>query len=686
MGRNQALVVSTPAILEARNLARWIAREGVPGVTIDRSNGEWGVFAPAHALGRARAAFKRVIANPAGPYTVLAKGIDPARRWSVYGPGIIRKLRGAIEVSNDAVRRGRADKAVVLDLPRGKIRFAAFRRGAAANPVTPAEAREAYRAAALMRRAARNPRVLLLTQEDRRRLPALYSQENVADPVAQVKFFTPDGNWTWFATEFDGKDTFFGLVHGLDEELGYFTLSELSRVRGPLGLAVERDRHFRPTPLSKLRRGGGAVANKRRAPRRNPAVPVRTEDMMRHIREIQQNALNRMVRGEIEAGGAAFRRLMDLHGVIKLFPAGHQGRLRYEVEKAIRKIREAGGMPRRGEPYKWRPNAAGRIYWAVTVPGRRGMRRFVTSFRSKEKARAYLRKHRLARADIRPMTIPEGNPLRPSERGALLGEARRAMRLSAGDVRAGHRGAAEYWKGRAAGLCHAATSMNPCRRNPVEKPFEHRGSYTDVQRIKGGGWSIYESYPDFSAAIDTAQYIMRRGVVEAPLPWGPGRLGPAKTYKRVQALVLTPPSGMRVSVYWRPRRRTGANPCGARRNILALTPREIALINRIPKHTVDKVERKTPREFDLRLEGTSTALGAPPVKFSAWLPLLAIAELTRWPSPEIARMTDYPEMVREGDWSGIRDSSNEKIWAIFHRFVLPKLGRSGANPRRRSRR
>jgi hypothetical protein len=92
----------------------------------------------------------------------------------------------------------------------------------------------------------------LLTQEIRRRLPKLYSQEHVRDPLVQAKFFTPDSSWTWYATEFDGDDTFFGLVHGHERELGYFSLRELEQVRGPLGLAVERDRGWTPRPLSEV--------------------------------------------------------------------------------------------------------------------------------------------------------------------------------------------------------------------------------------------------------------------------------------------------------------------------------------------------------------------------------------------------------------------------------------------------
>ena len=43
------------------------------------------------------------------------------------------------------------------------------------------------------------------------------------------------------AFEFDGHDLFFGLVEGHVKELGYFSLSELQRVKGPMGLPIERD-------------------------------------------------------------------------------------------------------------------------------------------------------------------------------------------------------------------------------------------------------------------------------------------------------------------------------------------------------------------------------------------------------------------------------------------------------------
>lgn len=93
----------------------------------------------------------------------------------------------------------------------------------------------------------------LLTKEITKKLPNLYSTDG-RDALAQVKFFTPDSNWTWYATEFDGVDTFFGLVDGEDKELGYFSLSELENLRGGLGLPVERDLWFEPVTLSELKK------------------------------------------------------------------------------------------------------------------------------------------------------------------------------------------------------------------------------------------------------------------------------------------------------------------------------------------------------------------------------------------------------------------------------------------------
>ena len=93
----------------------------------------------------------------------------------------------------------------------------------------------------------------LLTKQNLKQLPPLYANDGAGmNAIAQVKFFDPCGSWTWYATEFDGQDLFFGLVDGHDKELGYFSLQELSDYRGRFGLGIERDLHFKPKKLSDI--------------------------------------------------------------------------------------------------------------------------------------------------------------------------------------------------------------------------------------------------------------------------------------------------------------------------------------------------------------------------------------------------------------------------------------------------
>lgn len=94
----------------------------------------------------------------------------------------------------------------------------------------------------------------LLSDRLRAQLPKLHATDAMpmAEKLAVAKFFTADSNWTWYAVEFDGKDTFFGLVEGFEREYGYFSLLEMESLRGPRGLPMERDLYFKPTPLVKL--------------------------------------------------------------------------------------------------------------------------------------------------------------------------------------------------------------------------------------------------------------------------------------------------------------------------------------------------------------------------------------------------------------------------------------------------
>lgn len=87
---------------------------------------------------------------------------------------------------------------------------------------------------------------VLLTRAHRARLTANAARRG-DDHRPVVKLFTPDANATWLLTELDADGIAFGLCdlgHGFPE-LGTVQLAELETVRGPCGLPVERDRHWR---------------------------------------------------------------------------------------------------------------------------------------------------------------------------------------------------------------------------------------------------------------------------------------------------------------------------------------------------------------------------------------------------------------------------------------------------------
>jgi len=102
----------------------------------------------------------------------------------------------------------------------------------------------------------------LLTQEIRKQLPPLYAQEaKGGKAIAYLKLFTPDSGFTWWITEGSPvKDEsgvevdyhFFALVEGQCRELGYVSLKELEEVRGPMGLPIERDLHWKPKTLEEI--------------------------------------------------------------------------------------------------------------------------------------------------------------------------------------------------------------------------------------------------------------------------------------------------------------------------------------------------------------------------------------------------------------------------------------------------
>ena len=90
----------------------------------------------------------------------------------------------------------------------------------------------------------------LLSEEIKKILPQIGSTDNENDPMAQIKLFCPWNEWVWYVIEFNGEDLMYGKVRGFETELGYFNLSELENITGPMGLKIERDLYFEPKPLS----------------------------------------------------------------------------------------------------------------------------------------------------------------------------------------------------------------------------------------------------------------------------------------------------------------------------------------------------------------------------------------------------------------------------------------------------
>ncbi|MFQ5472046.1 MAG: DUF2958 domain-containing protein [Dehalococcoidia bacterium] len=91
-------------------------------------------------------------------------------------------------------------------------------------------------------------RLELVTKEIAKRLPALYANEALSAEEVKVplKIFDPCGRHAWYATEYDpeGKLAFGYVVGGFGpdcDELGYFSITEIENVKGPLGIGMERD-------------------------------------------------------------------------------------------------------------------------------------------------------------------------------------------------------------------------------------------------------------------------------------------------------------------------------------------------------------------------------------------------------------------------------------------------------------
>lgn len=86
--------------------------------------------------------------------------------------------------------------------------------------------------------------MILLTDALRAQLLA-NGRDSDVDHVPVVKFFNPFGEGVWLATELDADgDTMFGLADIGEPELGSFSLEEMSSLRLPFDMGIERDTLF----------------------------------------------------------------------------------------------------------------------------------------------------------------------------------------------------------------------------------------------------------------------------------------------------------------------------------------------------------------------------------------------------------------------------------------------------------
>lgn len=92
----------------------------------------------------------------------------------------------------------------------------------------------------------------LMTKTLEKQMPKLYATEG-QDAKVRVHYF--NAYWDWYGTEYDPQTgEFFGFVHGLYNELGYFSLGEFEEFNRKSGTLnqIERDLYWTPCKLSEI--------------------------------------------------------------------------------------------------------------------------------------------------------------------------------------------------------------------------------------------------------------------------------------------------------------------------------------------------------------------------------------------------------------------------------------------------
>lgn len=97
--------------------------------------------------------------------------------------------------------------------------------------------------------------------EDLAKIPLIGSdrETQLEESRIWVRFFDPSSSWNWYVLEFDGRETFFGLIvtSGM-AAIGQFTLPELSslvyRDEDEREVRVRMDEKFEPVSVLELAR------------------------------------------------------------------------------------------------------------------------------------------------------------------------------------------------------------------------------------------------------------------------------------------------------------------------------------------------------------------------------------------------------------------------------------------------
>ena len=94
------------------------------------------------------------------------------------------------------------------------------------------------------------------TQEQLKKLPALYQTENIPlkDKLIHLHFFI--GGCDWYVAEYDGEDLFWGYaILNNDFEMaewGYISFQELKDLKIPPGFEIDCERDWKVTKASEI--------------------------------------------------------------------------------------------------------------------------------------------------------------------------------------------------------------------------------------------------------------------------------------------------------------------------------------------------------------------------------------------------------------------------------------------------